>query len=265
MKPSVKTVSVFPGRAAGEWIVCWEPVGDAVFGDAWIYRSFNGSSFGDPINKEPVRGRNWFKDIPDKPRNSDGIYYRVAVAVGNDIVDSPIGGLFGGITDREHNVARAMVNTLLTDMTRNRQGLEAVIYPEKTHGRSCPYCTPEEGLTYSTASCVHCFGVGVEGGYTDPFKTWVKRLTPKQAQNHKLEGAGYDDQEKATFTTVPWPSIRTGDLVIIRASGERWIAGEAQFDLFKGLIPVSCQFSGLKLLDKDVRFNLPAFPTKDLP
>lgn len=260
----IPKITVQNGFRPDSYLVSWDIAEDNLAAyHAHIYRSFDASAW-TRLTKEPLQYSTWYEDDVVLPRNTDNIYYRVVLTPDkegydkSELVYSPIGGLYGHLTQFEQAVARKIINDSLTTLSSGRMGQRAYLLRPLIKGKRCPDCQNVViGDGSQTSVCPTCYGTGIVGGYRNPVETWVRRQTSRQIQlADGIGGAGTDDRETAQFQMLPFPVPRTHDMLVIPATSERYVVGMIDLKLFRAVVPVNAIVRAVQIRKGDIRWRL---------
>jgi len=99
--------------------------------------------------------------------------------------------------------------------------------------------------------CAMCFGTGVMGGYYPPVRMLI-RFNDMPAKDFKGTVRGLTVNQTYTAWTLPYPLLRTEDLVVRRYDGSRYLVKEVQTSLVRA-VATHCNI-GLDLIsENDIR------------
>lgn len=259
-----QSVVVQSGYKLGEFFVSWTLKDPALIaGEAYVYRSFDGSNWGDPLNlKTPVVGSTFYQDVNVRsPSNDDPLFYRITIYFNGEYFDSPIGGLYReDMNAKEQGIVRRILNLEMKEMRYARNGYRALLFKPLLRGRPCPDCqNVATGTPTQATLCPTCYGTRIVGGYADPVQTWIRRMDNKTMDRKDLAGgAGTTDQDTATFRGLAFPLLRLGDMLVVPADDTRWVVGRVELSLFRGIIPISANFLAANIVQGDIRQTIPA-------
>jgi hypothetical protein len=264
----VTTLSVSPGYGPGIAVVEWKvdpalPPGPAVH----VYRSDdNGFTWTRLTQDGPVTDRDFYIDtaLPKQPGDVTHLYRLVLMwtAPGPDYRDTEPVSSYGRLRRHEYGVVRGMIRREFIRMRRNgvpawhttplQSGEPCGGYDEETRQFTEPPCEDDD-----------CYGQPYKGGFASPMLTWVEfKRTPVIHQTEYTE-TGRMDARSGNARMFAWPRPRTGDLVVVAATDERYAVGpRVQGFLFKALVPVAWDVDLVLLDRKDPRqrFKVPATP-----
>lgn len=254
-----RDVSVFPSYGKGAAVVSWRvdtPWRDAAF---YVYRKDDGGQRWVLLNDEPVYGT-MFTDTGFRSKDATNVpWYRVVAILepGKHEADSEPVALYGGMTGRR-TFGMAFKTLRLKYIQARHDGVPMLYYPALKSGKVSPYIDPLTGQRTGRAcgeadtddgeAIEDDYGTYYAGGYCPPFLTFVRLMGARSVRSNVLEDGTFREEEQvADF--LPYPPVRTGDLLVDPASDRRWLVGKSiKPQMVKGVVPVGYKAT-ITLLD----------------
>lgn len=245
-----RDVIIYPSYSKKRAVVAWNV--DPSYRDAefYVYRKTDGGQKWELLNKEPVYGTT-YTDTTFGSRNlTDVPWYRVTAFLGKDDVrgvDSDPVALYDRTGRKAFGVAFKILQ--LKYKQARTDGIPVLYYPAVSSGKMSDSLDPLTGQR-EKSDC-SAGGEGDEadpdsldygryyaGGYCPPFLTFVRLVGAKNIKSNILDEGTYQE-ETQHVEFLPFPPVRTGDLVVDVATDRRWTVNKSiRPQNVKGIIPV---------------------------
>jgi hypothetical protein len=226
--------------------------------DFYVFRSEDGQTHWQLLNKAPVRG-NQFVDTDFVVRDLlTTMHYRVLMVHHDSETDSPVVGVFDKLTRREFGIVRRIMQLEMLCMMQGRQGIEVQVRSPLTSGVTCRCVDPVTKQSSQASLCPYCYGTRFEGGFTSPVTTWIRAEDWNvNTRADDPSGKARTDVQVVRGRALTIPSLRTDDLVIHVPTDTRLAVAEVKQEMFRGIVPV-VSLPGFVLLPRqDIRYKLP--------
>lgn len=149
------------------------------------------------------------------------IYYQVTVTteIGEPTKSEPR-PVEPGLDRRTRLLKRKLLRDLGVGL-RHLNGIDLIALKKRRWGTRCPKCWDPITKDGTLEHCSDCFGTTFEGGYWTPLH--IKgRKDPAPVQT-QMTGHGESDVAMTTFTTLDYPHLEHGDLIVDLRRNERWV------------------------------------------
>lgn len=255
-----RDILVFPSYSKGRAVVSWSV--DASWRDAefYVYRKSDGGQKWELLNREPVFGTTYTDMDFKSGRLTDVPWYRVTAMLGNASADSEPVALY----DRTGRKAFGAAFKILSLKYRQARadGIPVLYYPAVANGkmsdmldpstgqRTASWCSSDSDESGTADTGVQDdYGTYYAGGYCPPFLTFVRFIGAKNVKENILDEGNY--QEEVQYVEfLPFPPVRTNDLIVDPATDRRWLVNKSiRPQAVKGIIPIG-YFANMTLLQR---------------
>lgn len=213
----------------------------------YVYRKWDSGAEWELLNTQPVYG-NGYADKEFVIKNKSQVpAYRVLAIKGELEWDSPEVAVFDHVSRKEFGIAQNIIRGLY--LQARHDGIPVLYYPAVKNGAMSGSLDPDTGQRIANTDCEmgnvaddeNDYGTYYKGGYYRPFLTFIRPMQPKLVREDRLDVGVFDSNIIQTYF-LPFPSVRSGDMVVDVATDRRWIIGEGVTSSnFASKIPVLYQ------------------------
>lgn len=246
-----RDILIFPSYSKGQAVVSWRVDPEWLNAEFYIYKKTDGGQPYVLLNDQPVYGTTFTDNTFESKNLTDVPMYRILAMLGDKAADSPEVALYDKTGKKSFGIASKILH--LKYLQAKTDGIPVLYYPAVTSGKissnidpltgqrianscdkddNCPCCTEEDTIDNND------YGQYYEGGYCPPFLTFIRLLGAKNVKTNILdEGTFQEETQMVEF--LPFPPVRTNDLVVDVATDRRWLVNKSiNPSHIKGIIPI---------------------------
>lgn len=234
-------IHILPSYHSKTAVIRWEVDPSLKNAEFYIYKKEDGGQEWSLLNETPVYG-NIYLDVNFYSKNKIQVpHYRIlALLDGKEYVSDQI-AVFDKLRRREFGIIKKIIMSKL--LQAKHDGIPVLYYPAISSGKVSTNIDPLTGQR-TAYTCPNSdnndFGTYYEGGYAQPFITFVRLLGAKLDRTNRTE-IGVWDETIQNVELLPYPPVRAGDMIVDVTTDRRWIINDSIKPAeFKG-IPVSYQ------------------------
>lgn len=229
VKIPFRDIAIFPSYGLKQAAVVWavDPyLRDAEF---YIYKQQDGGQEWELITETPIYGTRYIDTDFYSSNKTDIPAYRILAIKNNEEYDSDIIALYSKVERREFGVAQAIIRDKYRQFRQD--GTLVLYYPVKVTGPISDNIEEETGQRQKAtcpndASPDSDFGTYYKGGYAQPFLTFISFNGAKLQRKTILDEGVYDDATQLV-DFLPFPPVRSGDLIVDVEQDKRWIVNSS--------------------------------------
>lgn len=235
-----RRIHILPSYNSRTAVVQWyvDPtIKDAEF---YVYKKQDGGQEWKLLNEYPVYGTIFLDTDFYSVNKYDTPHYKLLAILGDKEYESEQVAVFSHIRRVEFGIIKKMIMTKF--IHAKHDGIPVLYYPAIKSGKLSSNIDPiTEQRMYATCtqdnSETSDYGKFYEGGYCHPFITFI-RLKGSKLERTSLTDEGVWDESVQHIETLPYPPVRSGDMIVDVCTDRRWIINESiKPNEFKG-IPV---------------------------
>lgn len=255
-----RDILIFPSYSKGMAVIQWFVDPEWKDAEFYVYKKQDGGQkWEGPINDQPVFGTT-YTDTDFKSNNlTDVPWYRiVAFKDKNDTtgIDSQEVALYDRTGRKAFGVAYKILH--LKYIQAKTDGIPVLYYPAIVNGKVSQDIDPLTGQRIEQDCSEDAsdnqqdsdYGKYYQEGYCPPFLTYIRLTGAKNVKSNILdEGTFQEETQLVDF--LPFPPVRTGDLIVDVATDRRWQVNKSiRPQHVKGIIPVG-YMANMTLLPKN--------------
>lgn len=244
-----RDIIIFPSYSKGKAVVAWKVDPEWRDAEFYIYKKTDGGQAYSLLNTEPVYGSTFTDNTFESKNLTDTPFYRITAFKGNQAADSPEVALYDKTGKKAFGVAYKLLH--LKYIQAKTDGIPVLYYPAVTSGkvssnidpltgqRTSYKCEEKDDTQDDTEKAEdQDYGQYYAGGYCPPFLTFIRLLGAKNMKTNILDEGNFQE-ETQVVEFLPFPPVRTNDLIVDVATDRRWVINKSVKPAHvKGIIPI---------------------------
>lgn len=192
---------------------------------------------------------------PLSTRRLQELYYRVIIQTDGKRWDSPSVSAQQLLRPHEFAAVRQILAHELHSM-RVADGLEVLLLKPLTFGEPADSYDVETQQSLAANQDASGFGQRYRHGYFPPVATHMQFTGQTDKSDESADGKGAYELSMIQARGFCFPRPARGDLVINRASNDRFVVGAVKPHRFRGIVPVTCDIRLDVLPRGDIAYKL---------
>lgn len=234
-------IHILPSYHSKTAVIKWDVAPELKDAEFYIYKKLDGGQEWVLLNTEPVYGTIYLDTDFYSKNKLDNPHYKLLALLNDKEYISDQVALFSNLRRREFGIIKKIIITKF--LQAKHDGIPVLYYPAIKNGKVSVNLDPITGQRISV-SCqnedqdTNDYGTYYQGGYCAPFITFI-RLLGSNLQRTSLTEVGKWDESVQNVEMLPYPPVRSGDMIVDVVTDKRWIINDSiKPQEFKG-IPVS--------------------------
>lgn len=236
-----KEIQLYPSYGKKSLIIRWKVdsfLSDAVF---YVGKARDRGAEYVTLNEIPIRGTTFVDTDFIIPNREEVSAYKIVADKGGTLYTSDSVGVFSRMTRKDFGISQNIIRMKYLQASKG-DGIGVLYYPAVKSGEVSMAIDPASGMRYK-ATCPGDTDMGgyYANGFYRPFYTFIRILNSRQTTlERSAAGEGLDDTVSLSAEFLPFPPVRTGDLIVDVETDNRYLIGkQIQTDMLRGVVPLS--------------------------